>query len=480
MSDTHWIAGELWLGAWVPGAVCIENGRIVQIHRREDGPNPPNSVPVERVTPGWVDAHAHPRGVGSALTRLSLRGCASLAEALARVAAAPGEGWLRGEGWDQNTWEERRWPSADDLEAVAPGRKIALRRVDGHASWVSRAALAAAGIGPHTPDLLGGALLRDDRGAPTGVLLDAAMRLVSPPQADPMAQRQDYLRGLRAFADQGYTGVHVMGASAAEWALLRDLEEAGQMPVRLWVYRDDGDWMGVDASGDRVRFAGVKLYADGALGSRGAWLSAPYADDRSGGLSTLTDSTLQRWLHRAAADNFGVAVHAIGDAAVRLVLDGARAVPAARLRVEHAQVVHPDDLPRFSEVEVSFQPTHAWADAPWVEARLGAARRSWAYPWAALAAHGRYALGSDAPIEGPESWEGMRAATSHPWGPALTEAQAIHGFTAGAAQIAGWEGGSLAVGAPADLSLWGSGAHGAWTPVGTVVAGKLRWIEAQG
>ncbi|MBN2799522.1 MAG: amidohydrolase [Deltaproteobacteria bacterium] len=491
------LEGLLWRRErWTPGALVLRGGRVAEVLPPGRSPR---GVPVfraDRVTPGLVDGHGHPSGLGRQLGRLDLRGCASLDEALSRVASAPGDGWILGEGWDQERWEGRPWPTAEALEGSARGRPCYLRRVDGHAAWVSEAALRLAGLAPGTPDPPGGRLLRHPDGRLTGVLLDTAMRLIRPPRPTPADRERDLARGAAHLADLGLTGIHVMGAGDEELAAALLLEARGALPLRLWLYAlpeseaaarlvRSGPW-----GQGLVRVVGVKLFADGALGSRGAWLSEDYADaPGERGLSTLPDEALDLWLRRADDGRFGLAVHAIGDRAARQVLD-ARERSAARppLRLEHAQIVRPEDLGRLRRLAVtpSFQPLHGHDDRAWAEDRLGPRRMAWAYRWADLVreAHS-YVLGSDLPIARADPWEGLSAATREPWpggwplaGPMprqrLTEAQALRGYTTGPAQAVGERGPELEPGARADLSLWRVDSAGRWHSAGTVLHGALR------
>lgn len=450
----------------------------------------------DRVTAGMVDAHAHPLGLGRTLSELDLVGVGSYAETLWRVAGAAGSGWLFGRGWDQNDWSDPPaggWPLAADLERIHPGRPIALRRVDGHATWASPAALASAGIGPDTPDPDGGRIVRDADGRPTGVLIDAAVDLLKPPAPSPEARRDHLRLGVRKMLEVGLTGAHQMGASDEELLLLEAADRAGELPVRIWVYVDpgtraanrlaaQGPW-----AGDHLAVVGVKAYADGALGSRGAWLSAPYTDEPGTVGNRLTSpEALAELAVTTLGGGASVAVHAIGDRAVTEALDAFAAARAAHperadvpLRIEHAQVVRPEDLPRFAALGVvaSVQPSHATSDAPWAEARLGPERLRWSYAWRALADAGApLALGSDFPIETPDPGHGLWAATTRGgWrtDQALTLDEALAGFTSGAARAVRADDrlGALAVGRPADLTVW-TVEGDRWVAVAAVVDGR--------
>jgi predicted amidohydrolase YtcJ len=375
-----------------------------------------------------------------------------------------------------------------------PGRRVLLRRVDGHAAWASPSALAEAGIVAATPDPPGGRIVRDPQGRPNGVLIDAAVELVKPPPPSTTELRRRMQGALVVLAAGGLTGVHMMGADDGAVALLEDLSREDRLPIRLWVYVDadsqaaarlvsTGPW-----GEGRLRFVGVKVYADGALGSRGALLSAPYADEPgTAGLALYSGDEIETLATAMLATGAQSAVHAIGDLAVTRVLDAFARVRAAHpsrstvpLRIEHAQVVRPSDRPRFRELNVfaSMQPTHAINDAPWAERRLGPERVRWGYAWRSLLDAGALlAFGSDAPGESSDPGPGLLAATRRGgWHPeqAVTLDQAIAGFTSGAARAVQAEDrfGTLAVGRPADLTLW-SVTGEPWVAVGTVVGGEV-------
>jgi predicted amidohydrolase YtcJ len=460
------------------------------------------------VTAGFVDAHAHPAGLGRMRALLDLTGATTYREVLDRVSSASGSGWVEGRGWDQNDWTDHAdWPTAADLDTIVPDRPVALRRVDGHALWVNSAALAAAGIGKDTPDPEGGRILRHPDGTPRGVLVDTAMDLVRSPDPGEAEKERRLREALVEISLTGLTGVHDMGVDDATLAIYERLDADGKLPVRIWAYLDrdakaaekllaQGPWRG-----DRLAVVGIKAYADGALGSRGAHLSEPYADEAGHRGAAITgEAELAQLATDLLAVKAQLAVHAIGDAAVTDVLDAfatARAArpeaAAVRLRVEHAQVVNPADLPRFAALNVvaSMQPTHATSDMPWAEARLGPERVRWAYAWRSVLDAGvPLAFGSDFPVEGVAPSLGLWSATrragldgepENGWYPdqGLTEGEAIAAFTSGSAFAAHEEArlGTIEVGRTADLTVWrvDAGATPPWRPVATVVGGELVW-----
>jgi predicted amidohydrolase YtcJ len=406
-------------------AVAVRDGRIAAVGSRDDVM--PLVGPATRVvdlagrsvSPGLTDGHCHLYGLGKSLEILALRGLKSAKEAAALVAkeaaARPAGEWIEGRGWDQNLWSPAAFPDRRVLDEAAPRHPVALRRIDGHAVWVNGAALAAAGVTRDTPDPPGGKILRDERGEPTGVFVDTAMALVEQkiPDAKPDAIRRRILHAAKEASEAGLTGVHEMGISDAVVTVYRELASAGLLPLRVYAFLDASHVPELprrrpDATEAMALFTlrGVKLYADGALGSRGALLLAPYSDDpRNTGLVVTSKEDLTAEARTVAQAGWQLAVHAIGDLANRNVLDAIAAAhvgPEARFRIEHAQIVAPEDVPRFAALGVaaSMQPTHATSDMPWAEARVGKDRIRGAYAWRTmLSAHAHVVAGSDFPIE---------------------------------------------------------------------------------
>lgn len=421
--------------------------------------------------PGLIDAHGHIMSYALGLRQLDLSQSANLADAQARIAkfaAANGNAqWLVGGGWNQVVWGLNRFPTAAELDAATAGKPAWLARVDGHAGWANTAALKAAGITKATKDPAGGRIIRDAAGNPTGVLVDAAMELmekvVPPPSA---GEREKALEGaLKQLAALGLTGVHDMGISPQDWALFRTFGDEGRLTLRVTAYA--GGMPAMEAISplrptpwlyqDRLRLQGVKIYADGALGSRGAWLLAPYSDEPSAkGLQFLDDAKMKNLFSRANFLGYQVAVHAIGDAANRQALDSFAEIRPTygdkfRNRIEHAQIIAPEDIKRFAELKIiaSVQPTHATSDKAMAGDRLGEARLAGAYAWRALRDAGaRLALGSDFPVEPANPFYGLHAAVTRQdrqnqppggWRPqeAMTLQQAFAGFTQDAAYAGG-------------------------------------------
>lgn len=371
--------------------------------------------------PGFVDAHVHLGGVGMATMLLDLVGVESIADLQARLrayAAAHPQGPIYGRGWIETHWPERRFPNAADLDAVVGDRPVLLERIDGHAAVANTNALQLAGVAANTRDPEGGRIERGGDGAPTGMLIDNATALVQtrfpPPSAS--VRREAMAAAVQLYAARGWTGAANMSTSLEETQFLQDLAADSALPLAVDVYLTPEDSPAVyergphaDASG-LVHVRGVKLYMDGALGSRGAALLAPYSDAPGAGLLVTPVETVRDFLTRARARGVQVATHAIGDRGNRLVLDAYRdafaddsgALRAARWRIEHAQIIAPVDIPRFAAMGViaSMQPSHAISDLHFAPARLGPRRLAGAYAWRSLAESGAVlAAGSDAPVE---------------------------------------------------------------------------------
>jgi len=445
------------------------------------------------VVPGLVDAHGHLESLGAGLRRLDLVGTASAEEVAARVragaAGAPAGDWIRGRGWDQNDWKEKSFPGRATLDAAAPGHPVWLVRIDGHAGWANTRALALAGIGTATPDPPGGRILRDPAtGEPTGVLIDAAMDLLAPrlPPPTRAERREALVRAMEACLAAGLTSVHDAGVDAATVDIYRELADEGSLRLRVYamlegspdVIAATGFRTGpvVGHGGRRLTVRAVKVYADGALGSRGAAPLRDYEDEPGNrGLLQAEPAALEALAARCLREGWQLCTHAIGDRGNRVVLDAyeaaLREVPRAdpRFRVEHAQVVDPADIPRFAALGVipSMQPTHATSDMPWAEARLGPGRLAGAYAWRKFLAAGcRIPCGSDFPVESHDPLRGLYAAVTRQdasgrpeggWTPGerMTREEALRGFTLDACHAAfeeGWKG-SLVPGKAADLTV---------------------------
>ncbi|MCS7078903.1 MAG: amidohydrolase [Chloracidobacterium sp.] len=379
--------------------------------------------------PGFTDAHCHLFGIGERELTLNLEGTttreAFLAAVKAQVARTPKGEWVVGRGWIETFWTPPTFPTAAELDAIAPEHPVYLTRADGHASVVNSRALALAGVNEKTPNPPGGDILRDRAtGKPTGMLIDAAQSLVG--RLLPKLSPEDYERAAVAGAQRelslGWCTIHNAGSSLLETAILRRLCREGKIKLRIYnaaanrpaevaaLFRS-GPIIG-EANG-RFTMRAIKAYMDGALGSRGAALLAPYNDAETSGLFLTQPDDLRALCRRALRAGIQIETHAIGDRANRQVLDiyeqVFREIPAAqrrvrdpRWRIEHAQVLHPDDIPRFAKLGViaSMQPSHAISDLHFAPRRLGLERLAGAYAWRSLLDTGAViAGGSDAPVE---------------------------------------------------------------------------------
>lgn len=467
------------------------------------------------VLPGLIDAHGHLMGLGFSLLNADLVGTRSRSDVIERLrekaeALAPGD-WLLGRGWDQNDWVQQQFPSAADLDEAFPSRPVLLDRVDGHAAWANSVAMRAAGIDADTPDPEGGRILRDADGNPTGIFVDNAIALVERkvPKPDRERRRRALKLALDSAVAAGLTGVHDAGVSRDDLALYREFADDGALPLRIYAMAD-GDAAALEqlckqglyrhASG-RLQMRAVKLYADGALGSRGAALLADYADDSGNrGLLLEAPEKLAQIIRRAAECGVQPAVHAIGDRANRSVLDAYAALApeqrsALRPRIEHAQVVDPADIPRFAELGViaSMQPTHATSDMPWAEQRIGAGRLRGAYAWRRfLDAGAAMALGSDFPVERVEPLLGIYAAITRQdgkgepeggWLPdqRMTLAETLDGFTRGAAFAGHDEAdiGTLEAGRRADFIVLSMDPHSVRGRALLSIQVKSTWVDGR-
>lgn len=470
--------------------------------------------------PGFTDAHVHILGVGLRELNLNLEDVRSIAELQARVAeAADGAvDVVAGRGWIETHWPEGRFPTAADLDAVVPNRPVVLVRADGHALVANTAALNEAGVTAETPDPEGGEILRDASGAATGMIIDTAMAPFSIFLREPEgeARVRAYEAGAQVLAASGWTGAHSMSMRYDDVDILVRLADEGRLPLRVHVFANPEHYEDVasraprvDADG-RVTANGIKFYMDGALGSRGAALLAPYDDSPgSTGLFIARDEASQQMMRQALRDGVQISAHAIGDAGNRRLLDwmeaafGAvtadeRARPEPRWRVEHAQVLHPNDIPRFGALGVvaSMQPSHAIGDLHFAPARIGIQRLEGAYAWRSLVETGAIiAGGSDAPVERGEARIEFYAAAvrrdldgfaGEGWNlhQALDRETALRLFTDWPARTVHLDGelGEIAVGQRADFSVFDTDLMTApdlelrhARPVMTVIDGAVAW-----
>jgi predicted amidohydrolase YtcJ len=441
--------------------------------------------------PGLADAHGHVESLGRLLGDVDLRDARDEAECVARIAerarSTPAGTWIFARGWDQTRWPSQRFPRHDELSRAVPDHPVLASRVDGHAIWVNANALRVAGIGRETPDPAGGRIVRGEDGAATGVLVDNAEGLVRAhvPALSDEAIEHALLAALGQLVALGITSVHDAGVDARTIAVYRRLAERGALPIHVYAMLDGGQplpdlraqmatWHARPAVG-RLTVGAVKLYADGALGSRGALLFEPYSDDptTSGLAVTPADELLVR-IVEVARSGLQPCVHAIGDRAVHEVLSdflrASVAHPSLRPRVEHLQILDARDVPALvgSHAVASMQPTHATSDGPWAEQRLGhgTPRQRGAYAWRTVLDAGTpLACGSDFPVEDPDPFAGIRSAVLRTWpgGPTggwmpeqrMTIQEALRCFTSGAAYAEGAENerGRIAEGYVADAAV---------------------------
>lgn len=376
------------------------------------------------VIPGMVDAHAHLVGLGQALANVDLVDTRSYDEVIARVVARaqelPAGTWIQGRGWDQNDWGNTAFPTHEALSRAVPNHPVVLTRIDGHAILANAAAMRAADVTAASQDPEGGRIERDAQRNPTGVFIDNAENLVmrSVPRMTQAELGRAVSRAISEMHRWGLTGMHDAGAGRATIDAYESLARSGQLDLRLYVMISDDSAAiahyfarGPQSAlhDGRLWIRAVKLYADGALGSRGAALLDPYADDpNNSGLLVSPPEHIRTVAERGLRAGFQINTHAIGDRGNRVVLDAYRgalaAVPTAdhRFRVEHAQVLHQDDIPRFAELGVipSMQAVHQTSDMYWAGNRLGIGRLFGAYAWRSLLSTGvPVPNGSDFPVE---------------------------------------------------------------------------------
>lgn len=494
-------AGRIWTGdsarPWAE-AIASRSGEIIAIGSREE------ILPLKRprtrmlgdaigfAIPGLIDAHGHVASLGAGLERIDLRGVKSPDEVArlvkAKIESTSDDGWILGRNWDQSLWPGGKFPTAAMLDAVAPNRPVWLTRVDGHAGWANSAALAKASVTNDTVAPSDGQIIRDAAGRPTGVLIDGAMGLVG--KHVPPASRTDLRRQILAAQDvllkAGLTGVHDAGISKDTAEVYRALDREQALKLRVYGMASPPDGSEVAfvktppiprKPGQRFEMRAVKLFIDGAMGSRGALLFEPYTDDASNsGLQLIDPARLEEVTAEAVRNGWQVCTHAIGDKGNALVLDAyanaLRAFPAqkdARLRIEHAQVIRNEDIARFQDLGVvaSMQPSHASDDMRWAEARLGPKRVQGAYAWRWFVDAGiPLAFGSDFPVEVVNPFWGLYSAVTRQdergtpeggWLPEqkLTLEEALRAYTSGSAFASRHEEhfGTLKIGLRTDVTV---------------------------
>lgn len=456
-------------------ALLVDDGKVVatgstaELQPRADGASVIDGRG-QTLLPGLIDAHGHVLELGYARNSVDLSETRSLDEALAKVKAYaqahPQAKWIRGGGWNQVIWKLGRFPTASELDTAVADRPVWLSRVDGHAAWANSAAIKLAGVTRATADPAGGRIERDAQGNPAGVFVDGATELVDThvPALTAAEKAAALDTALAEMARVGLTGVSDAGIDLDNYRLYRQYADAHKLTVRIYaMIRDTGESFDVISKdgpligygNDFLTVRAVKLFADGALGSRGAAMLKPYSDDpHNSGLLFMSPATMTAKIDKAFAKGYQVGIHAIGDRANREVLDSFAAAyrshpdaKALRNRVEHAQIVSLEDIPRFVPLQLiaSMQPTHATSDMNMAEDRVGHERIKGAYAWQRFLKQGTViAAGSDFPVESPNPFFGLYSAVTREdhqgqppggWYPQqdLSLTQALRAFTLDAA-----------------------------------------------
>jgi len=419
--------------------------------------------------PGLIDAHGHVMGLGFQELDVDVAGAGSLDSTLQMVSNYASEysdrEWILGRGWNHTRWDINRFPTAEELDGAVEDRPVWLSRVDGHAGWANTKAMEAAGITAETEDPQGGKIIRDENGNPTGVFIDAAMNLVESevPARTDQEREMALEKALQQMSAHGITSVHDAGVGVDTWQLYTDFADNGKMITRIYgMISGPGETFDTLSENgpitsyaeDRLALRSVKLYADGALGSRGAAMIEPYSDDPGNrGLLFASEEEMTDMIMKTASEGYQTNVHAIGDRANRVVLDAFANVKDSlgdqglRHRIEHAQIVSLKDIPRFEELNIiaSMQPTHATSDMNMAEDRVGPDRIEGGYAWKTFLEQGTVvASGSDFPVEDVNPFYGLYSAITRQdhqgnpeggWHPdeALSRENALRSFTIDAA-----------------------------------------------
>ena len=472
--------------------MVIEEGKVLALDVQPDNHHIDEVIDGEGkvMLPGLIDAHGHLLGLGANLLEVNLRDSKSAKHAASMVAdyafANTTQDWITGRGWNQELWSDRAFPRAQDLDNVVSDRPVFLTRVDGHAAWVNSKAMALAGITKDTPSPVGGEILKDSDGNPTGVFIDNAAALIEaylPSASSEIYEQQLHAAGEHLLAN-GVTAMHDAGVNREVYDFYLKEAVEGDLPVRIYamISATDPDLKTLLANGpirdkeDFLSIRSVKAYGDGALGSRGAALLSPYSDaPHQHGLLLTQPQDMAPLFTTVIGAGFQLNYHAIGDKANHVALNEYEATfekiggSELRNRIEHAQVIAPEDLARFAELDVlpSMQPTHATSDKNMAEDRIGKDRMKGAYAWQTLLESGiPLPLGSDFPVELANPFYGLHAAVTRQdrdnqpvkgWyaHEALTLDQAFRGFTLDAAYAGHMEDtlGTLTPGKWADFIL---------------------------
>jgi len=471
----------------IQAIITVERGRIVNIEPFSGGviiltEQGKHEYPGAYAIPGFVDAHCHLHAFGELLNGLMLYSLHSKEEVVKKCINHIGlrGDWLYGMGWNQELWHDTTYPTAKDLDDFFPDTPVYLRRADGHSAWVNSTAMKIAGIDENTPDPEGGAILKDEKGIPSGIFIDNAMDLISVhiPDLSETAIRENILTAAKTCASFGITEVHDMDVHPKFLPIYLELAESGILPIRIqsYIMAQHDEWLEygcLPAGGEFMRIAGLKFFADGALGSRGAAMIAPYADADHHGLIMMDEQTLFDKAKVGIEAGFSIATHAIGDKANQLVMDAYEqlrmegiADDDTILRIEHNQIMQKRDIERMHHYEIKSIPQsiHCISDAIMAKARLGK-RDSIAYPWRSLIDHGLKPAGSsDFPIESANPLLGIDAYCRRipidqheSWMPEeiLTQKEALLSYTSWAHEASGMEyrRGLLSVKYDADITI---------------------------
>ncbi|MDZ7718500.1 MAG: amidohydrolase [Balneolaceae bacterium] len=459
-------------------ALVVENGKVVATGNAGEILN--NYSDFEKINgnghtllPGLIDAHAHVMGLGIQELDVNVGGIESLDETLQKIEEFaiehPNREWITGRGWNQVLWEENEFPTALDLDEIVSDRPVFLTRIDGHAGWANSRAMELAGINQDTENPGGGRIIRNERGEATGVFIDAAMNLIENeiPERTEEDRREALQLAMNEMSKHGITSVHDAGIDVQTWNRYKEFADKGELITRIYAMisgtgstfdqlSENGPIEGY--SNDLLSLRSVKLYSDGALGSRGAAMLDDYSDDSGNqGLLFNSQEEMNQMLLKGASKGYQMNVHAIGDAGNRQVLNGFEYIENElgdqshmRHRIEHAQVVALEDIPRFKELGLiaSMQPTHATSDMNMAEDRIGSERIQGAYAWQKFLDQGTViAAGSDFPVEDVNPFYGLYSAVTrkdHEGRPpegwyseqSLSRIEALRAFTIDAAYAA--------------------------------------------
>ncbi|WP_421774180.1 amidohydrolase [Gracilimonas sp.] len=454
--------------------MVVEDGKIKKVGGQELSDGATGEIidlAGKTVLPGLIDAHGHVMGLGFQELNVNVAGIESLEATLdtikAYAEANPDLEWIQGRGWNQTLWEENEFPTAEDLDRVVPDRPVYLSRIDGHAGWVNSKALELAQISKDTPDPQGGKIIRDTNGEATGVFVDAAENYIMEiiPEPTEVERKRALELALEQMASMGLTSVHDAGVSATNWEIYKEFADQDKMTGRIYAmiggmtaFEELSKNGPVDSyANDRLALRSVKLYSDGALGSRGAAMIEPYSDDPGNrGLLFADQDEFNEIMMTTASAGFQTNVHAIGDRANRVILNAFAHVRSElgnqglRHRIEHAQIVSLEDIPRFAELDIiaSMQPRHATSDKNMAVDRVGEERIEGGYAWQTFLDQGTIvAAGSDFPVEPSNPFWGLYSSVTRMdhegnppggWYPdeSLSREQALKAFTVDAAYAA--------------------------------------------